>query len=88
MRLIRHSQRETVAASSPSSRNRFAALDDDTVPCDSEADLIPSHVAGQCAGSNTVDVVHMGTPRQSSSVTESVEFLDEDDSNHSGDEES
>ena len=34
-----------------------------------------------------VDVVHMGTPGQSSG-TESVEFLAEDDSSHSGDEES
>ena len=54
LRLIKHSQRETVAASSPSSRNRFAALDDDTAPRDSEADLIPSHVMGQSAGPNRV----------------------------------
>ena len=81
LRFIRHSQRETVAASSPSSRNRFAALDDDTVPRDSEADLSSSHVMGQSAGSNrVVDVVLLGTPRQSSSVTWSMEFPDDEES--------
>ena len=52
LRLTRHSQREMVAASSPSSCNRFAALDDDTVLRHSEADLVPSHVTGQSAGSS------------------------------------
>ena len=88
LRLIRHSQRETLPASSLSSSNRFAALDSDTVLRQSEADVVPSHVLGQSAGSNrVVDVVHMGTPGQSSG-TESVKFLAEDDSSHSGDEES
>ena len=43
LRLIRHSQRETAAASSLSSRNRFVAVDDEF---DSAADLILSHVGG------------------------------------------
>ena len=89
LHLIRDSQRETVAASSPP-RNRFAALDDevDIVPRNSESDLIASRVVGQSAGGNrVVDVVHMGTPRQESSgVTESVEFPDEGDSIHSSEE--
>ena len=46
LRLIRHSQRETIAASSLSSCNRFAALDDDIVLRHSEADLVP--FAAEC----------------------------------------
>ena len=60
--------------------NRFTALDDDTVPRESDANVIPSHVTGQIAGSNRV------VPKQSSSVTEIVEFLGEDDSTHNGEE--